>query len=433
MKILTIYSCIFLLIVLTKTLSAQQVLTLKECYEASMASNALAGEKKAYSEISALRDKNITKGWMPTIDLNGNALYNSSVIDLSSALGSLPFPGIENAIRPLPNDQYKITLDINQVIYDGGAVRGARAVEKADLRVNEKQTETDLYKLRSQINAYYFNLLLIDRHKELLEIYNELIDKRLQTVRSGIENGVMLRTDADVLASEQINIRQQLSESEIRKNALMKVLADLTGITVDASTELVLPVQTEGMDDEILRPELQLFDLRKEQLAASEKLIASRRLPKAFGFASLGYGNPPGNNFFRDEFDTYYIMGAGVKWNIFDWHKAMNEKQAISLQSNIVDNRKKDLTDNIMRQLGIKKAEIISLEKMIESDEELVLMRKRITASAESQHQNGTITATEYLNILNAERQALINSEIHKINLSLARIEYLNISGKEIE
>ena len=433
MKIFNIYSGIFLLIVFTNTLSAQRVLTLKECYEASMASNALAGEKKAYSEISALRDENLAKGWMPTLDLNGNALYNSSVIDLSSALGSLPIPGIENAIRPLPNDQYKITLDINQVIYDGGAVRSARAVEKADLRVNEKQTETDLYKLRSQINAYYFNLLLLDRHKELLEIYNELIDKRLHSVRSGIENGVMMKSDADVLASEQINIRQQLSESEIRKNALMNVLADMTGIKVDASTELVLPVQTEGMDDKILRPELQLFDLRKEQLAAGEKLIASRRLPKAFGFASLGYGNPPGNNFFRDEFDTYYIMGAGVKWNIFDWHKTMNEKQAISLQSNIVDNRKKDLTDNIRRQLQTKKAEIISLEKMIESDEELVQMRKRITASAESQHQNGTITATEYLNILNAERQALINSGIHKINLSLARIEYLNISGKEIE
>jgi outer membrane protein TolC len=56
-----------------------------------------------------------------------------------------------------------------------------------------------------------------------------------------------------------------------------------------------------------------------------------------------------------------------------------------------------------------------------------------ITASSESQYQNGTITATEYLNELNSERQAMINFEIHKINLSMARIEYLNISGQEIE
>ena len=60
-------------------------------------------------------------------------------------------------------------------------------------------------------------------------------------------------------------------------------------------------------------------------------------------------------------------------------------------------------------------------------------LRKRITASAESQYKNGTITATELLNEMNSERQALINYEIHKINLAMAQIEYLNISGKEIE
>jgi outer membrane protein TolC len=60
-------------------------------------------------------------------------------------------------------------------------------------------------------------------------------------------------------------------------------------------------------------------------------------------------------------------------------------------------------------------------------------MRKRITAAAESQYRNGAITATDYLNELNSERQAVVNYEIHKIHLSLARIEYLNISGKEIE
>ena len=34
---------------------------------------------------------------------------------------------------------------------------------------------------------------------------------------------------------------------------------------------------------------------------------------------------------------------------------------------------------------------------------------------------------------MTAERAALINYEIHKINLAMAKIEYLNISGKEIE
>ena len=71
--------------------------------------------------------------------------------------------------------------------------------------------------------------------------------------------------------------------------------------------------------------------------------------------------------------------------------------------------------------------------KLTETDITQISLRKNITASAESQYQNGTITATQYLTELNSEKQALINYEIHKINLALAKVEYMNISGKEIE
>lgn len=424
---------IVLIISLANTLNAQKILTLKECYDQAMTVNALASEKKGYTDISKLKDENLVMGWLPTLDANGSLIYNSSVVDLSGVLGSLPIPGIANAIKPLPNEQYKITLDINQVIYDGGAIKGARALEKADLSVNEKQTETDLYKLRGQINGYYFNLLLLARQKELLNNYLEIIKKRIASMQSAVNNGVIIKSDVDVLTSEKINIEQQLAENEIRKSSLIKILSDLTGNKIEASTELILPSISGELSNELSRPELQLFDLRKEQLAAGMKVIESKRLPKAIGFATLGYGNPPGSNFFKNEFAPYYVLGASIKWNIFDWNKAKNEKQIISFQQGILDNRKNDLTDNLKRLLEAKNSEIESLKALIDRDSELITLRKKITASAESQYQNGIITATEYLNELNTERQAMINYEIHKINLSMARIEYLNISGKEIE
>jgi outer membrane protein TolC len=414
-------------------LQAQKIMTLKECYDQSYTTNALSGEKNGYSDISKLRDENLVKGWLPTLDANGSLIYNSSVIDMSGVLGSLPIPGIAGAIKPLPHEQYKVTLDINQVIYDGGAIKGARELEKADLNVNEKQTETDLYKLRGQINTCYFNLLLLARQKELLNTYLEIIKKRIASMQSGINNGVIIKSDADVLTSEKIKIEQQLDENEIRKTSFLKVLSDLTGNKIDSSTEFILPSPASEISAELLRPELQLYDLRKEQLAAGIKVIDSKRLPKAFGFATVGYGNPPGSNFFKNEFAPYYVIGASIKWNIFDWNKTKNEKQIISLQQGIIENRKNDLSDNLNRLLESKNSEIASLNKLIETDSELITLRKRITASAESQYQNGTITATDYLNELNSERQAAINYEIHKVNLAMARVEYLNISGKEIE
>ena len=245
---------IFLTLILASlwsiNLQAQKILSLKECYDLANASNALADEKNAYAEISSLKDNNLSKGWLPTLDANGSFIYNSSVIDLSSVLGSLPVPGIANAIKPLPNEQYKITIDINQVIYDGGAIKGARNLEKANLKVNEKQTETDLYKLREQINGYYFNLMLLARQKELLDNYHELIMKKIEAMESAVANGVILKSDIDVLASEKINLEQQLSENEIRKNALLKVLSDITGKEIDASTQFVVPSVSAELTDE---------------------------------------------------------------------------------------------------------------------------------------------------------------------------------------
>lgn len=412
---------------------AQKLLTLRECYEKTMSSNPLALENASYSDISKLKDANLAKGWLPTLDANGSLVYNSSVIDMSSVLGSLPIPGIANAIKPLPNEQYKITVDINQVIYDGGAIKGSRALEKADLSVNQKQTETDLYKLRSQINSYFFNILLIARQKELLENYLEIIKKRIASMQSGVDNGVILKSDVDVLTAEEIKIEQQLSENDIRKTAFLKILSDLTGIDIDGSTELVMPSEPEVLSAELSRPELQLFDLRKDLLNAGLKVIDSKRMPKAFGFASLGYGNPPGSNFFKNEFAPYYVVGASIKWNIFDWNKAKNEKKIITFQENVIDDRKNDLTDNLKRLLIAKNSEIESLKTLTATDSDLITLRKRITASADSQYKNGTLTATEYLNELNSERQAMINFEIHKISLAMAKIEYMNISGKEIE
>ena len=422
---------IILIIPLSQLMSAQKILTLKECYEKAAITNALAGEKEAYSNISELKDENLSKEWLPKLDANASIGYNSEVVDFQNTFSAIP--GLSSVIKPMPHEQYKITLDINQVIYDGGAIKGLREIEKSDLKLNEKQTETDLYKLRGQINNTYFTLMLIARQKELFNSYLDLITKRIISLQSALNNGVIIKSDIDVLTSEKIKLVQQLNENEIRKVSLLKILSDLVGNEIDPSTEFVLPKNSTEQSSELKRPELQLFDLRKEQLSSGLKLVESLRMPKAYGFATLGYGNPPGSNFFKNEFAPYYVVGAGLKWNIFDWNKSKNEKQIITLQQGIIDDRKNDFTDNLTRLLESKNAEIKSLKSLLETDLELITLRKRITTSAESQYQNGTITATEYLNEINSERQAMINFEIHKINLAVAQIEYLNISGKEIE
>jgi len=431
-----IQSCLLVSILIFTTLLQafpQKTLTLAECYEAALRKSALTAEKELHSLIWQIKDENLTKTWLPSLDAGASFIYNSEVIDLGEKFSTIPIPGIADAIKPLPHEQYKITLDITQTLYDGGATRAARNLENVTLKVNEKQTETDLYKLRSQINTYFFSILILEKQRESLEGFREVIDKRIASMESALKNEVILPSDLDVMRAEKIKLNQQLKDIEIKRNAMLKILSDITGQTIESNSRLITPELMLPANPSMSRPELQYLDMRKEQLAAGIKLAESKRLPKAYGFATLGYGNPPGNNFLKDEFAPYYILGAGIKWNIYDWNRVKNEKQIIALEQNIIDKRKTDLEESLLRLLESKKAEIASLESQIESDRELIELRKKISAAATSQYENGIITATELLNELNAERQAMVNHEIHRINLEMAKAEYLNISGEEIK
>ena len=54
----------------------------------------LRWKKQVILIFQSSKDENLAKGWFPTLDANGSLVYNSSVIDMSGVLGSLPIPGI---------------------------------------------------------------------------------------------------------------------------------------------------------------------------------------------------------------------------------------------------------------------------------------------------------------------------------------------------
>ena len=408
-------------------LTAQQTVTLWQCYDSAAVISPLSGERELYAGMTLLRDRNLAAAWLPSLDLGGSFNYHSDVVDVSEMPGSMPIP--PEVLPSIPNEQYRATVDLSQVIWDGGVTRSAREVEKVVSELNMQQSEADIYRLREQVNNLFFPILLVRSQAEVTAVLISELEARISEAESGVKNGVLLPVTLDVLNAEMIKAEQAAAELDRRHEALARALEQLTGMSGLKYAVLELPDHFITGNEKMENPDLQLFDIRSRQLELSKNLLKSQRMPRLFGFAQAGYGNPPGNNFLSDKADIYYSLGAGLKWNIYDWGKNSNEQKTLAIQQQLLEIRKGAAEESLQRMLTLKMAEIESLREASGRDEELIGIRSRIATAAASQLKNGTITASQYMTELNNEKQAVIAAAARRISIARAETEYLYITG----
>ena len=214
--------------------SAQQVLTLEECYALARKNYPLARqtallEEKTQSEIAILE-----KGKLPKLDFNAQATYQSDVIEF-------PFQIPNSTVEPPNKDQYRATLDANQLIYNGGNIAANSKLKTAELAAQQQQVAVNLYTLKNRINQNYFSVLLFQEQEKLLLSKMEVLDARLKEINAGIKYGAVLPASEQLLKAEQLKLEQQLSQINFDKQKALKNLSLLVFQDLDSNTILAKP------------------------------------------------------------------------------------------------------------------------------------------------------------------------------------------------
>lgn len=401
--------------------NAQNGVGLSECLKKAREYHPFYADKQRLDKNRELKISNIKSEWLPQLNLNAQATYQSEGTKID-----VPIPNVNISGSPL--DQYKVTMDINQVLYDGGMVSARKQLTAATIDADLQQNETDLYKVQEQVTAAFFNSLLLQASLDLYKNTLSDLSAKEQKISSGVQNGILIQSDWDNMKVEILKTRQLLQEIELAKANSLWILSELTGDTSIVLSRLVVPEFSFKAADSLNRPELKLFDLQKEMLDGSKKITSTQRIPKLYAFSQLGYGRP-GLNMLKDDFQPYYIVGLKFQWNIWDWNKTSREKSIYSVQQEMVDSRKENYIRNISISGNNELTRIKQLENAISTDEEILALRKSITAQSEKRLDQGVLTMTEYLNDYNAEIKAGLQLETRKIQLIQSEANYLIIKG----
>jgi outer membrane protein TolC len=411
---------ILLICLITVPLFGQQSITLEECYELATTNYPLAQQKQLLEIQNKLDKDAIATSKLPQLLLEAQATYQSDVIEV-------PIPN--SNIEPLNNDQYRATLSINQLIYNGGTTNASLNLKNAQLKTKQKQVEVNLYQLKQQVNQLYFSILLTQESKLLLDAKQTQLEAKLKEVKSGIKYGVILPSSDKVLEAELLKINQQSQELESNKLALIETLSYLINQPLDVSTQFQNPLIENEVQSDISRPELELFKLQTKEIEDSESLMAKQNAPKLFGFATGGYGNP-GLNMLDNSFQTYYIAGVKLNWNVFDWNSNKKQRQSLAINKDIIETETETFKLNTNIELNQQQKEIEKIEEFIISDLEIIHLRKDVLKAADSQLKNGVITSSAYITELTnlfEDENTLVK---HEIQLQLAKANYNIIKGQ---
>ena len=402
----TLKYLILLAFLLHLSLNAQETVTLKETQQLAKEHYPLIKRNGLIEKTKAYTLENIAKGWLPQINVVGQATYQNEVTQL-------PFALPNSSVEPLSKDQYKVYADIQQTVYDGGLISNQKKLAKIQSETEIQKNEIELDKLEERINQIYFGILQSQEQLKQTEITKNDIENGLKKASAQLEYGTIFRSQVDVLKAQLIGLEQrQIEIQSLRKN-LIETLSLFTKKDFSENTVFETPEKL-LLTGENNRTELKLLSLQQQFLETQKSLVQSKNLPKLGAFFQGGYGKP-GFNMLRNEFDVFYISGLRLQIPISGYYTKKNDLALLNTQQQDLEIQKENFLFNQNFSTIRNNEELEKLQKLIQKDEELIVLRQSIKKASLAQLENGVINTSDYLREVNAEEQARIQKMTHEI------------------
>ncbi len=415
--------------------TASRTVTLEECYEAAEKNYPLA---RQYGLIEKSRDytlSNATKSWLPQVTVSAKASWQSDVTKVTFDQEKLAQTGITQMIDPeslkglipqMAKDQYGVSVDVTQTIWDGGAVKASKDAATSQAEAETKNIEANLYGLREKVNELFFGIILIQTNIESCRIMLDNLETTYSRVRSYLDNGVAGQADLDAVRIQQLKTRQEILNLENSRKAYVRMLSLLTGMNMGEDAEFVKPERLLTGGAEVRRPELAMYDAQLKAIESKGRMITAGLTPKFGLYVSGGYGRP-GLNMLSDEFKPYLTAGVRMTWNIGNFYTKRNDLNLLETQkAGIETQRRIFLLNNSISTSG-KDSEIETLRGQLEYDDEIIALRRSVQTANEARMAEGTISGSELVGYMNDTLLAEQEKAGHEVRMLLAmyNLKYL--------
>ena len=396
-------------------LSGANAQTLAECQQAAERNYPLIKRMDLITQTAALTVANIQKGWLPQLTVTAQATLQSDVTAFPEQMQTV-YQQMGIDIKGLRKDQYRIGVDVQQTVFDGGAISSRKEVARREAGVEIARQEVDIYKVRQRVNELYFSLLLLDQQIALSRDLEQLLSSNEQKLGTMFKSGTAAESDYLSVKAERLKATQQLASLLSQRQSAAAILSVFCGIEVKSPVKPSLTYDAAPA----VRPELRLADSQVALANAREKALGAALLPRIGLFAQGFYGYP-GYNMFEDMMRRRWslngMIGARLTWNIGALYTRKNDKAQLRLARESAENsREVFLFNNKLEEMRYNE-HTARYRQLMADDEEIIALRSRVRKAAESKLAHGIIAVNDLLREINAENTARVQQSMHEIEM----------------
>ncbi len=332
----------------------------------------------------------------------------------------LPF----GSFQIYPADNYNLTLNVAQTIYDFSKTSKAVDLEKSSKEISVSNVELVRQRLTLQTSVCYYSLVYLQEAIKIKETQIGTLKKHLDFIQKKEETGST--TEYEVLSTKVrlSNAENQKVDLETARKTQQAILCSLTGLPVETDLKVMNTLSlhsAETRTDSLIsyallhRYEMILARLREEHASLHLRSVKAQNMPVLNAYASGGWKNgylpnlntPTGN----------YAAGVGIRVPIFDATRRKNNIGMVNAEINITRQETENASREISTEVYQNQTSLNASVTKIKQSELQVEQAEQAFNLAATSFKAGVITN---LDLLDSETAL----EESRVNLLKAKTDY---------
>jgi len=422
MRLLTVIGFVFLGMIFSTVVPAQEQMTLEQAIVIGLENNFRIKVARGNVRIALNNNSWATTGKPPTVDLNGS---------FTSGLNY----DTNNFVNPdgvAYNGRISASLDAQWIPFNGGRFEATKDILNKQVSQAELQEDVEANTLFRSITQQYYAVLF---EKERLEVLREVLQlsrARIEFERIkkefGTSNSYNILQFETAAMTDSTNLVSQKVQVEIAKRNLYNTL-DLSGNQSYTFPDR-LSVESEKLNAEKLKERLseESFTLKSlmmidELNRLNSELESRNRKPTLVLGATAGFSetvfkvfkeNPQTGEPVPAVFPSNVNIGvsANFNWRLFDGGLALQQQEGARLQTEISKLNLLEAQAELNNQLEILITNYELQQQVLElTDQQINLARRNLEMTME-QFKAGRITSLDYRNV----QLQFLNAAFSKVN-----------------